>query len=399
MNPTTHYGLQGTIKVSIVEKGKVVRTYKPQRNLILNRGLDDIASNTIGECFRYCAAGTGSTATELLSGSETATLSTGTVTISQTGFLAGDSSDVGRTIKLTSGGTYLVIAAISATQCTVTPADTTSPDNFTIYNTNQTGLTSESTLPGPSSKRTQTYLTGAPDCQTVTTGATTLMTRTFDFAAETGSITYNEVGFSATQNLGNNLFSRIKLPSGVPLTIGQQLRVQYSLSVTVSPITPLTFSSSPIIGWPSATGTLQHHSIPMLYVSTTGQTSQGTNSVDGFFYANSGEPSQNLSNLIIISTNSNPHGTYGFRWLDGSITNVAVGLSSYVAGTYTRDKSGTFPVGSANATNWRAYISIVNIGDGNFSGGARYLMDVAQTKASTFTLTLGFRTTWGRILT
>ncbi len=397
--PINHYGLKGRCKVSVVERGRVVREYPPISNLILNRGLDDIASNFISDCFQWCAAGTGSTATELDATVETATISAGTVTISTIGFLNGDSTDVGKTIKLTtSGNLYTITSAISTTQCVVTPNDTIGPDQFIVYNTNQTGLTSESTLPGPTTKRTQTYLTGAPNCQTVTQGAVTVMTRTFDFVAETGPITYNEVGFSTVSTIGSNLFSRVKLPAGVPLTSGQQLRVQYSVSVTVSPVTPQTYGVSPIIGWNTATGTFQHILVPLKFVSTSGITAQGLNTVDSKNYGSAGEPSNTNSNFVQIESVSTAHPAYGsvLTVLVGNAITVA--LSSYVSGTYTRDKFGTYPVGQVNATNWRSWGICVNFGDGFSTYGPRFLFDSAQTKLSTFTLTLGVRTTWGRIL-
>lgn len=397
--PTNHYGLKGRCKVSVVERGLIIREYPEVSNLILNRGLDDIASTQIGQCFVWCAAGTGSTATELDATVETATISNGTVTISTIGFLNGDSTDVGKTIKLTSsGGLYTVTSAISTTQCIVSPAATIGPEQFIVYNTNQTGLTAESTNPGPASKRTATYLTGAPNCQTVTQGSVTLLTRTFDFAAETGPITYNEVGFSATNIIGSNLFSRVKLPSGVPLTAGQQLRVQYSVSVTVSPTTPQTYGASPIIGWNTATGTFQHILVPMAFVNTNGVTGQGQNLVDGKYYGNAGEPSITGNVFINIESSSVAHSTYGSLQIASVATLVTTALSSYVSGTYTRDKFGTYAVGQANATNWRSWAVTVNFGDGNITIGPRYLFDSAQTKLSTFTLTLGVRTTWGRIL-
>lgn len=398
--PLSHFGLKGRARISVVERGIVVREYPEISNLILNRGLDDIATNSIPNCITYCAAGTGVTATEADGGANTASVATGVLTISTIGFLNGDSTDVGKTVKLTgSGNTYLIVAASSTTQCFVSPGSTTEgPDNFIIYNTNQTGLTAESTNPGPTTKRTSTYLTGAPFCQTFTVGDTTLMTRTYDFAVESGSITYNEIGFSSTNTVGSNLFSRIKLPAGVPLTAGQQLRVQYSLSVKVSPITPQTYATSPVIGWPSGTGTMQHILIPMQYINTNGFAAQGLNGVDGLYYGNAGEPSISVNVGLNIESASSAHPSYGSLLHATQVNLLASSLSSYVSGSYTRDKFATYPVGSVNATNWRNYMIYVNFGDGLITVGTRFLFDTAQTKASTFTLTLGFRTSWGRIL-
>ena len=396
--PKVHYGLQGKLAVSVVERGEVIKTFPEVKNLILNQGLDLVASQQFGACFDHAVAGTGSTATELDGGAETATIAAGVVTISNIGFLAGDASDVGRTIKLTSSGNnYRITSQISSTQCNVTPADSIGPDNFFIYNTNQTGLTAEV-------KRTTTYLTGAPDCQTVTVGAVTTMTRTFDFSAEGGPITYNEVGFSNLNAAGSNLFSRVKLPAGVPLLTGQQLRLKYSLAITVSPITPLTIGTSPIIGWASATGTLVNVMIPIGFVNTSGNTLSsgsvfGQNPVDGKYYW-AGDPSQTTGSLV-LSTENSAHGSYGSLTTDGGSTTKATlteGLSSYISGTYTRDRFATYAVGNANRTDWGCFYQGFLAVSNSYYTLARYLFDTAQTKLSTHTLTLGWRSTWGRIL-
>ena len=395
----SHFGLKGLAKVFVVEKGRVVREYPPVSNLILNQGLDLIAANALNDCWKYAAAGTGSTATELDSAAETVTIVAGALTVSTTGFLAGNSTDVGKNFKLTgSSNVYLVTAAGSTTQCTVTPPSSEGPDNFILYNTSQTGLSAESTGPGPgfATKRTNTYLTGAPNCQSVTTGGTSLFTRTFDFAVESSPITYNEVGFALVSAVGSNLFSRVKLPTGVPITAGQQLRVQYSVSATVSASVPIVFGTSPVIGWPTATGTLQHIWIPFFGVSTTGGTGGMTpNSIDGKYYG-SIEPYGGGS-VGYINTRSTAHPSYGANLIgDTSQPALTLGLSSYVSGTYTRDHFGTYPVGTANGTTWRSFESVHYYGA--WSVGLRYLFNTNQTKLSTFTLQMGFSFTWGRVL-
>lgn len=396
--PLLHYGLRGKAQISVIERGRVVREYPALSNLILNQGLDTIASSPIADCFKFCAAGTGSTATETDGGSETANIVSGTLTLSTIGFLVGDSTDTGKVFKLvSSGGLYTVAAPISTTQCSVLPATTIGPENFVLYNTNQTGLTTESTLPGPSSKRSNTYLTGAPYCQTVTTGATTVLTRTFDFVAETGSITYNEVGFSSLVTIGSNLFSRVKLPAGVPLVAGQQLRVQYSVAVTVGPITPLAYGTSPIIGWPTATGTMQHNQIPMAAVLAAGDTATNVAQGSDGRYCMPCDPAS--ASLMTLSINADPHGTYGAENIFSTeLNNQASGLSVYVAGSYTRDRFTVFPVGSSNASTWRCFGVVIQSFGGQHWFGPRFLFDTAQTKLSTHTLTLGFRSTWGRLL-
>lgn len=393
--PSIHFGLGGKLKVSVVERGVVVREYPVIRNLILNQGLDTIGSQPICECMHYAACGTGSTPTEADGGAATISIVSGTVTVSTIGFLAGGVTDTGKTIKLTgSGNTYLIVAPISTTQCSVAPTDSIGPENFIIYNTNQTALTAETDPPG----RTQTYLTGAPNCQTVTSGNVTTHTRTFDFLAEAGPVTYNEVGFSHLGTGGSNLFSRVKLPSGVPLTAGQQLRVQYSLAVTITPITPLTYGVSPVIGWNTGTGTMQQIAVPLAFInSVNGLVTAGNNAVDGLWYA-SCDPATTLNLSVGIGASSAAHPTYGSLHNDIGDVNQQVSNSVYVSGSYTRDHFTTFAVGDANAVNWRNFTIFQVRSFPSVTVGPRFLFDLAQTKLSTFTLTLGFRNTWGRLL-
>jgi hypothetical protein len=386
------YGLRGTVQASVVQNGIIVREFPPVRNLILNNGLDAIASYTFSQMMDYAVAGTGTTATEINSGADTITIAAGTVTLSNTGYLTGDANDVGRSFKCaTSGNVYKVTSFISTTQCVVSPGGTEGPDTFTLYQTNQTGLTAEV-------KRTNTYLTGAPNCQTITVVNLTTMTRTYDFSAEGGSITYNEVGFSRTASSGANLFSRIKLPAGVALVAGQQLRLKYSLQIGVSPTSPLTYGTSPIVGWPTGTGTLQCLEIPIGYIQTNGiGSSGGLNSIDSKYYEVYGEPSYvGGYPALWISTSSAAHTSYGAAAsVAGTTAALAFSLSTYTNGTYTRDKSCTFPVGSANRSDWRSFF----LGQTNGNTLAyKFLFDSNQEKLSTYTLTLGFRLSWNRQL-
>jgi hypothetical protein len=70
---------------------------------------------------------------ETPSGVATMTIVTGTVTLSTTGFLTGTVSDVGRYLRATStNNSYQIIAAISTTQCTVSPAASVSATTFVL---------------------------------------------------------------------------------------------------------------------------------------------------------------------------------------------------------------------------------------------------------------------------
>lgn len=104
--------------------------------------------------------------------------------------------------------------------------------------------------------RTNAYVAGAPNCGTAYDRENGIikMRRTYDFPMETSDQAINEIGFApynaAPSDTADNyaLFSRIVLPVTVSVLTGQQLRVTYELTVTLSPITD-TAASPAITGW------------------------------------------------------------------------------------------------------------------------------------------------------
>lgn len=104
--------------------------------------------------------------------------------------------------------------------------------------------------------RTNAYVAGAPNCGTAYDRENGIikMRRTYDFPMETSDKAINEIGF-APRNAAQSdtadiyaLLSRIVLPVTVSVLTGQQLRVTYELTVTLSPITD-TAASPAITGW------------------------------------------------------------------------------------------------------------------------------------------------------
>jgi hypothetical protein len=401
-------GVQGKIQCSIVDSRtkRVLKTYPWQKNLILQQGLDYIGSNGdtnsawANHAWRACCAGSGTTVTELTGGANTAAVSSGQITVSTTGFLAGNSSDVGKTFKIGSQS-YLVTVFDSTTQATVTPAINVSAAAFTLYYTNQTALTTEL-------KRTVTYLTGAGNCGSTKSTNNMQCFRTFDFAAESGPVAYNEIGFSPIATAGSNLFSRIKLASTINLTSGQQLRVKYQVEWSFSPVTQETIGTSPITGWTGATGKQQ-----LLYpcvrpVKSTGSANGDNTSDVGWtgFPANVGYPvdigllpASLLCQLFGIFTTSATQTFWNATALDnnsGLISNHAPSQAAYVTGNFYKELSTTWSVAEANVATIR---EIRLTGQNNTTMPCfQYIIDSAQTKDNLHTLTLTVRFSWARVL-
>lgn len=225
------------------DEGKVIAETPWASNLILENGMNKLATTSVVGLFRYCAIGTGTTPTFDSSGSITATTSGTTATSSATFF---SSADVGKLLRFSTGQKAIITAYIDASNVTLASAlGVSTPTTFTNYRIAQTGLDTEV-------RRSNTYLAGG--CGSSLSSATVTHTCTFDFPIETADTYYNEVGFSSIATAGANLNMRA-IFAGAPVTVlnQQQIRVIYNVLETVSPVTARSKEFS-ISGWPS----LQH---------------------------------------------------------------------------------------------------------------------------------------------
>ena len=133
-------------------------------------------------------------------------------------------------------GSYNQVASLFRYHCVGT--------GTTAVAATDTGLASES-------KRTGTLLIGDGNVGRTTTGNTATFRYTWDHSPEgTGGANYSEHGISPSETPGNNLFARSLISGGtVSVAEGQQLRVIYDVSVTVTPSvqTACTVGGT---GWP-----------------------------------------------------------------------------------------------------------------------------------------------------
>lgn len=414
----------GKVKVLVIEDGKVLFERPWQKNLILNQGLNNVCSTrTWANSMTHCAAGSGTTPTASASGANPATGTAGTFTNDTPGtFNFTTNSSVGDYIQMTSGadaGTEVRITSVTdANNVDYTPAVNLASGEFTVFHTSQTGLTSEI-------KRTSTYLTGAGNCGSSFSGVTVTLRRTFDFTVEVGAVTYNEIGISHTATVGSNLFSRILLSSGVNLVAGQSLRVIYDLDVSVGPTTsvPTTFA---ITGWPVSPSTSLDGDYQVTRPGINGIGVNGATASSGFLgwdFENTTGGAQQTDGGLSLEPSAISSATAARFWISPSSTAIqsfnGVGgqtnrntnafesdwsLNSYTAFDFSRTRTVSIPVGSANRTDWRS------MGFGADKGTATQvdpaingqsfvcLFDEAQTKDSLHTLTLNFRITVGRVL-
>jgi len=391
-------GMEGVVQCLVVDSktGKVIREYAPQKNLILNQGMDELATNNLCNLFLRCAAGSGTTPTRDDSGTTTAAQSGTTVTLTGGAFtFTNTATDAGKMIKWDTNEEARIVTVTDGTHAEVANSATVAAAEFAVFRTNQTGLATEL-------KRTGTYLAGAGNCETtVNAGAGSgSHKRTYDFTAEVGSVTYNELGFSSNASAGANLFSRILLGAGVALVASQQLRVVYTLTMTFTPFTPATIAVSPITGIAGATGVQQcGYPATTAILTSTGATDQAIpNGLSGSTASEELEPSR-ITQTTALSTVSTAIQTFGSTGANrsGSLSGAGAFVGSYSALSFTRTKAWVFSTSQGNGTTWRSFV--LGNGDGfTLTQGLIYLLDSNMTKDNTHTLTLNLILTWGRTL-
>lgn len=360
--------------------GRLIRRLPRRRNLILDQGLDGIAVRSWALAFRYAAVGTGTTPTKRDSGAVTVSRAGFTLTASA-GFF--EAADVGRLFKFDSGEEVRISAYTDSTHVTTSTSGTIAAAEGTVWYVNQTALITET-------KRTGTYAQDGGSNGSAFSGDTYTHKRTFLFAAESGTVTYREIGWSHDVGSGANLFGRDLLAgAGVTLVAGQQLRVVVELSVAYSPASSVVMGEVGT-GGISTVGTCGLESINTTNAGFVEANGEGSN------FGAPGVLDPSGGGVIFAATDSAaiaPIST-SIPGVSGPLTNKTITLGSYSAGSFTLTKSATFNVSEANSSAIR---SLVLSRSGGYTG-FRVRLDSAQTKTSAQTLTIGFTFSWGRIL-
>ena len=395
---------QGYYKVMVVgADGKVVGDEPQwQRNLILNQGMDHVAVATWAEQFEWAIAGTGTrvnsydSSTDVASQSGTTVTSVGGIINFTTDAVAGDM------IRWDSGSEARITSITGALIVEVTPSQSVGSGAYTVWKTAQVGLQTEI-------KRTQTYLTGSGNCESSVSGTTMQMRRTYDFSAESGGVTYTEVGVGWAASLSTTVFSRILLNSPIALVSGQKLRLVYQLNITLSPSTPV-LKNLPVGGWPvspsvNTDGQEQIQRVNMSSVNTNGQSTiyGGVGRVLDPHCSNT----FNNGRQFALSTNSSALAAFGSsvdRSTTGFVCSAAPTESAYVSLSFSLDLTTVFAVADGVSAAIRAvclgyrYNGTPNYPYDLTAQSFTFLFDQAQTKTNTQTLTFTVRFTWGRVL-
>lgn len=220
--------LKGRIQVAVRAGDKVLLTQPWQNNLILDQGLDYVASTLYNQLFAACAVGTSSDPTERDPGT-TATVSGTALTSTAAAF---SNADLDANVVFDTGQIAKILGYTSPTQVILaTSLSITTATHFVVSYVGQAIL-------GNEVKRTVEYLTTPGACGSIVTNESITLYRTFLFTPEAIAITYTELGLSPRNVAGANLFSRIVLAKPVALSgpsdevpNGQQLQVKYELQI------------------------------------------------------------------------------------------------------------------------------------------------------------------------
>lgn len=227
---------------------------------------------------------------------------------------------------------------------------------------------------GTEVKRTGTLLASGTGTARYSDGRV-VYTYTHDFAEETVNQNYSELGWSWSASAGDNLFSRVLIDGGtVTVLAGQQLRVVYALTFSVTPYDE-TAGTLTLAGWPVAPATTTAGTVAAFGQGFATMGSNGGISTGG---VETFEPSVAAMNVYICSALTL---SGGFTSIP-SKTNIysqyyATSWQSYVSGSFTRSRAFTPIAASAFAsTDIRGF----------FYGGIGFRFTDLQTKANTHKL-------------
>lgn len=426
MNDTPSIGLtlQGLYKVAVVDDTTGQEVWcQPEwgKNLILNQGMDAIASRTIAECFRYGVAGTGVRFNNIYGGESSGSaingmfrllpVGSGIQDLNSTtyGGWVGGVLQAGDTIQFTDAS-EITIAGVGDISASLSVPLTVPSQSFVIWKTSQTGLQSELKRAGNGITGTN-YYAGENNCTSYSSSYHMWHHfRAYDFSVEASLRNYTEVGvaWDTDDSPIKSTFSRILLPAAVTVNPNQRLRLYYNLNVCYSPESASYVLNAPVDGWPTApaTNTNMTQSIQRArwvsfvnpdgtsYTSYAALDPSSTGGECAFFASTISASLVQLGNTV--PARSGVAGSYA------SVTTTTQDL--YLIGSYKIIKTATFPRNVMNYTTLRSFgfgVEVAFVDSAYSSTGQAFTMlfEQSQSKFDTQTLTLSYLWSWRRVLT
>ncbi len=413
--------LEGRYKVAIVDGitgEEIWRQPDWNKNLILNQGMDGLATQYLADVTKFGVCGTGTRFNAVPSGESSGSVGGGvfilvpvgsgilSLTGSYGGWVDPNFLAAGDVIQFNNGTEVTIASGITTKTAVVTAgsSQTVSSQSFTIWKTSQTGLQTEIKRGGQNIAGSS-YLTGVGNCGSTATGNVVAFLRTIDFSTESILRSYTEVGIAwdSDDSPIASTFSRILLPAAIPIDVNQRLRLAYQLNVAFTPQSASGVLNATVGGWPvlPATNTNMSQSVQVLRTSTID--TAGASTTTG---ASLEPPAVGATNCAFFgSASSASLVAAGATPPDRSTGQVSIASSAgvYTAGSYTQTKIGTFSVSQLNRTDLRSfgfgYDNGISIKAYNTLGQAFcMLFEQTQSKAATQTLSLTYRWTWSRTL-
>lgn len=442
------YKLQGQVRLTVSDNGKIVQDTGYINNLILNQGMDEIANRPIAELFTCCAIGTGLAEIKktnvpitgsIISGNgydvnllySTAKRSGHLVTFPRNSVsnpISGSIirvSDLGNILKIDNDGTFRIKAQTGSNQarsCSVlnlngtVPTGSSTGNNYTIYFGNQVSMSAETQRCGRNNDGNNFPAASGSfgsSCNSTVGSNYVIHNRQFNFAAAVVDQTAytTEVGLAWLPFFNSpSLFSRIRLTSGsagtalAPVKAGQNVTVYYSLKVTMSPTTPLTGSVN--LSGSTKAGNSQMHLYGLSKVSSSGLTTYWDSGLHGnepyFFNQTSkyGLPSSYRGLYIFTSANNAQPPAWGTNiqrtgsFVTKSIDRTPVYKRVYPTSSYGYEliKVATFNDTESINSSWRSF----GVGLQTASNLMSFVFGTTQNKQSGYLLAISQSFTWGR---
>lgn len=231
--------IQGKAKLRVIdrESGSVIHETQWQKNLVLDVGLNTLASgqSNFAAFFTGCKVGSSNTPNVIGSGAVTFTQVGTTITASGSFFT---SAMTGAILKYGTGssGIEQYITFVNATTATTTTSNSAVAEVGTVYIVQATGLTSYFLV-------TTAVQTGSGNNGTTISGNQITSKRTFNFANQGSTYNVNEVGYSVDGSNNATVNGRIVLTSTVTVTPTQFLQIVLQLTYLVTPSAPVSVAN------------------------------------------------------------------------------------------------------------------------------------------------------------
>lgn len=263
-----------------------------------------------------------------------------------------------------------------------------STSEFMLYSRLGSGTTPAAVTDTQLQTQTKSTTTPAPSGQATvsdTVNGYQTITGGYEFATETGSVTYNELGIG-WNTTGTTLGTRALFPSAVNLTNGQNVRLLYTLVFSwPATVTPVTVSLAAINGF-NISGSMK--------VCGTFNTLFGYTANNSSIQGGSGPlglPTSNQSVGVLCSAPTTfpaVNTASPYTIVIGS-SSVACSPASYTTGSFTRSGNYVFaPNNPTPASSTISMIAFLYTGDGLYNKGIYLILTTPQTKVNTNTLTI-----------